>query len=262
MRFPTLFVSHGGGPWPWIEDMRAHFGRTAEWMRGVPSQLPGKPRAIVSVSGHWEAERFTVSAAARPPMVYDYYGFPPHTYQIRYAAPGAPELARRVRGLLQAAGLPEGEDAERGFDHGTFVPLALMFPDADVPVLSVSMRSSLDPAEHLALGAALAPLRDEGVFIMGSGLSYHNLRLFGPAGGAASREFEAWLTETVTQADAAKCGERLLAWRAAPSARVAHPREDHLVPLMVNAGAAGAERGRLAFSDDVWGVRMTSYWFG
>jgi len=262
MRFPTIFVSHGGGPWPWIDDMRAQFTRTAQWFEGLPKRLPARPRAILSVSAHWETDRFTVSTAPKPPMVYDYSGFPAHTYQIHYDAPGSPELAAQVRKLLADAGLPNGEDAERGFDHGTFVPVALMYPEADIPVVSLSLKSNLDPTEHLALGAALAPLRDEGVLILGSGLTYHNLRQFGPAGGPASEQFEDWLRDAVTQADPKARNERLIDWRSAPAARLSHPREDHLIPLMVNAGAAGADRGQLAFADTVWGVRMASYRFG
>jgi aromatic ring-opening dioxygenase catalytic subunit (LigB family) len=262
MRFPTYFISHGGGPWPWVDDMKVHFARTAEWLESLPQTLPSRPKAVVSVSGHWEAARFTVATAAQPPMVYDYSGFPPHTYQIKYSAPGSPELARQIEALLAAAGIDSSENPEQGFDHGTFVPLYLMFPKADVPVVSLSLKASLDPAEHLRMGAALAPLRDEGVLIMGSGLSYHNLRQFGPAGSEPSQQFESWLTDAVTAADPAERNRKLLEWRKAPAARISHPREDHLIPLMVTAGAAEHERGRLAFVDTVWGVRMASYAFG
>ena len=167
-----------------------------------------------------------------------------------------------MRQLIEGAGLPSREDAQRGFDHGTFVPLALMFPEADVPVVSLALNSSLDPLEHLKLGEALGPLRDEGVLIMGSGLSYHNLRNFGPAAGPVAEQFGGWLTEAATDADPQSRSRKLIDWRKAPSARAAHPREEHLIPLMVAAGAAGPDRGRTAFEDTVWGVKMISYGFG
>jgi len=264
MRMPALFVSHGGGPWPFIDEMRAEFARTEAWLRALPGTLPRTPKAIVSISGHWEAERFTVSSAARPPMIYDYYGFPPHTYRIQYPAPGSPEVAGRVRELLTAAGIECHDDPERGFDHGTFVPLALVYPDADVSVVSLSLRTNLDASEHLRMGEALVPLRDEDVLIMGSGLSYHNLRAMRstPSAGPVSERFEEWLTQAVQEPDAEARARQLAQWQLAPGARLAHPREDHLIPLLAAAGAAGGEAGRRIFLDRVWGIAMSSYQFG
>jgi len=262
-RFPVYFLSHGGGPWPWIEQMRGMYERTAREFAALPGRLPAKPTAILVVSGHWEASEFTVATAARPPMEYDYYGFPEHTYHIRYPAPGAPELAPRVRALLASAGVELDEDAQRGFDHGVFVPLSLMYPDADVPIMMLSMKSTYDPAEHLRLGQALAPLRDEGVLIVGSGLTYHNMRGFGRDESThAAAAFESWLGSAIAQPDAAARNALLLDWEQAPAARQAHPREDHLVPLMVVAGAAGADPGRALFVDHVMKVPMASYEFG
>ena len=264
MKLPTLFISHGGGPWPWIDERRVDFAGTLQWLQQLPGTLPEPPRAILSVSGHWEEPEFTVATSAQPPMVYDYYGFPEHTYRIEYSAPGSPELARRVHGLLAGAGVPAAEDAERGFDHGTFVPLAVMYPNAEVPIVSLSLRSSLNAAEHIRMGAALAPLREEGVLIVGSGLSYHNLRALrvSAIAGPVSEQFEAWLTRAVADPNAETRNSLLSRWTEAPAARQAHPREEHLIPLMVAAGAAGASRGHLAFQDHVWGVSMASYRFG
>ncbi|HEU4627478.1 MAG TPA: class III extradiol ring-cleavage dioxygenase [Steroidobacteraceae bacterium] len=263
MKLPTLFISHGGGPWPWIDERRADFAGTFGFLQRLPASLPAKPRAILSVSGHWEEAEFTVATSSQPPMVYDYYGFPEHTYHIRYAAPGSPELAQHVRGLLESAGIRVAEDAERGFDHGTFVPLAVMYPNADVPIVSLSLRSSLDASEHIRMGAALQPLRDEGVLIVGSGLSYHNLRALrmSPTAGPVSETFEAWLTRAVEERDTETRNALLSRWSEAPAARQAHPREEHLIPLMVAAGAAGTSQGHLAFRDHVWGVSMASYRF-
>lgn len=262
-RLPVYFISHGGGPWPWIEQMRGMYARTAAEFAALPARLPVKPTAILVVSGHWEAPAFTVSTAAQPPMEYDYYGFPEHTYHIRYPAPGAPALSSRVRELLSHAGIAVQEDAQRGFDHGVFVPLSLMYPEADIPVVMLSMKSSYDPAEHLRLGQALAPLRDEGVLIIGSGLTYHNMRGFGRDESTPVAEaFETWLNGAISQQDADKRNALLLDWEQGPGARQAHPREDHLVPLMVVAGAAEGDRGRALFIDHVMKVPMASYEFG
>lgn len=263
MRLPTLFISHGGGPWPFMNDRIEDFAGTFAYLQQIPATLPLAPTAILSVSGHWEEDRFTVSTSEHPPMVYDYYGFPEHTYHVRYPAPGSSTVAARVKQLLGGAGIEINEDAERGFDHGTFVPLAVMFPQAQIPVVSLSLHAGLSATEHLRMGAALAPLRDEGVLIMGSGLSYHNLRMLRmPAtAGPVSDQFEAWLTDAVTDPSPSSRAQRLSNWEQAPAARLAHPREEHLVPLMVAAGAAGDSRGRLDFQDRVWGVSMASYRF-
>ncbi|MGJ9416582.1 DODA-type extradiol aromatic ring-opening family dioxygenase [Massilia sp. CMS3.1] len=262
-RLPVYFISHGGGPWPWIEQMRGMYARTAREFAALPNRLPVKPKAILVVSGHWEASEFTVSSSARPPMEYDYSGFPEHTYHISYPAPGSPDLALRVCDLLAGAGVKVAQDAQRGFDHGVFVPLYLMYPDADIPVVMLSMKSNYDPAEHLRLGAALAPLRDEGVLIIGSGLTYHNMRGFGRDESTAVAEaFERWLNGAISQDSASVRNAMLVDWEQGPAARQAHPREDHLVPLMVVAGAAGEDRGRALFIDQVMKVPMASYAFG
>ena len=263
MRLPTLFLSHGGGPWPFMQDRRDDFAGTFAYLQKLPETLPEPPAAILSVSGHWEAPQFTVATSEHPPMVYDYYGFPEHTYRIQYPAPGSRVVAARVKELLGGAGIAIDEDPQRGFDHGTFVPLAVMYPKAQVPVVSLSLRASLSASEHLGMGAALAPLRDEGVLIVGSGLSYHNLRMLrmAAAAGPVSDQFEAWLTDAVCDPDPASRVQRLSRWAEAPAARLAHPREEHLVPLMVAAGAAAQSPGRLDFQDRVWGVSMASYRF-
>ncbi len=260
-RFPTFFVSHGGGPWPWIDGVREQYALTERALAGLAAGLPARPRAILVMSGHWECPAFTVATAAHPPMEYDYYGFPEHTYRIRYPAPGDPALAARVGSMLAAANIACGEDRARGFDHGTFVPLSLMYPQADVPVVVLSMRADYDPGAHLAVGRALAPLRAEGVLIVGSGLSYHDMRGFGRAeSGPVASAFEAWLYEAV--AEPGQRDTKLLRWADAPQARRAHPREDHLVPLMFAAGAADGDAGTRLVVDTVMQVAMASYRFG
>ena len=263
MKLPTLFISHGGGPWPFMKDRVEDFAGTFAYLQGLPATLPEQPAVVLSVSGHWEEPQFTVATSEHPPMVYDYYGFPEHTYRIQYPAPGSRAVASRVGELLRAAGISIKEDPVRGFDHGTFVPLAVMYPQAQVPVVSLSLRANLAASEHLRMGAALAPLRDEGVLIVGSGLSYHNLRALRMAAtaGPVSDQFEAWLTDAVSDPSASARTQRLSQWDQAPAARLAHPREEHLIPLMVAAGAAGESPGRLDFRERVWGVSMASYRF-
>ena len=262
-RLPTYFISHGGGPWPWMDEMAPAMQVLRASLADIPRQLGQTPKAVLMVTAHWEARAFTLGTHPQPGMVYDYGGFPPHTYQIQYPAPGTPALAQRVQTLLEAAGLPVAQDAQRGYDHGTFVPLAVMYPQADVPVLQMSLRAGLDPAEHLALGRALAPLRDEGVLIVGSGLSYHNLRAFGRAGQAPSQAFDAWL-QTTMAAPAAQRTQSLLDWEQAPAARICHPREEHLLPLMVAVGAAEADVASCVYHEDgiFGGVTASSFRLG
>ena len=265
-RMPVAFVPHGGGPWPFV-DMgigdRAGLEGLAAYLRGVRELPPAPPRALLVVSAHWEAPVPTLTTGPRPPLLYDYYGFPPESYTLTWPAPGDPALAARVRTLLDEAGIPSAGDERRGFDHGTFVPLKLTYPAAELPTVQLSLRQGLDPAEHLALGRAIAPLRDEGVFIVGSGMTYHDLRsFFRPAvAGPVSETFDAWLREATTR-ESAQRDRRLVAWEDAPAARQAHPREEHLLPLMVVAGAAGEDRGRLAYNGTFMGVRLSAYHFG
>ncbi|HEX8127775.1 MAG TPA: class III extradiol ring-cleavage dioxygenase, partial [Pyrinomonadaceae bacterium] len=194
----------------------------------------------------------------------DYSGFPAHTYHIKYGAPGSPEVARRVQELLASARIGTHADALRGFDHGVYAPLAVAYPAADVPVLQLSIRGDYDPEAHLAAGRALAPLREEGVLILASGLSYHNLRQFDARAKVPSREFDEWLTATVCGAKAEERNRLLRDWQSAPSARAAHPREDHLMPLMVAAGAAEAEAGVRVYHEDAFfgGITVSSFRFG
>jgi aromatic ring-opening dioxygenase catalytic subunit (LigB family) len=236
----------------------------AGFLRGIAGTLPQAPRAILVVTAHWQEADFTVGSAAQPGMLYDYFGFPPHTYELRYPAPGEPALAARVASLLATAGLAARTDGERGFDHGTFIPLLLMFEKADVPVVQLSLRHDLDPAAHLQAGRALAPLRDEGVLIVGSGMSFHNMRGYGdPRFAPVSDTFDAWLTEACTAPPAERTAA-LTAWEQAPQARLCHPprAEEHLLPLMVAAGAADLDPGRKVFSDRVMETTLSAFRFG
>lgn len=264
-RMPVVYLPHGGGPWPWMNGNFFGGGTYDElraWLQALPNVPPAPPRAILMISAHWEESVPTVSTAANPGMFYDYYGFPEETYTISWPAPGEPALAGRVRELLGAAGFTTNADAERGYDHGTFVPLAVAYPEAKIPTVQLSLVKGLDPATHIKMGQALAPLRDEGVFIVASGMSYHNMRGFGSAQGAqASEVFDAWLQQAAT-GDAATRDAALTAWAQAPAARASHPREEHLLPLMVAAGAAGADVGTVPFSGSLLGTRVSAVRFG
>lgn len=262
---PTVYVPHGGGPWPFVElgfGDKAGDEALAAYLRSVREVPKARPEALLVISAHWEEPVPTVTTSPHPPMLYDYYGFPQESYQITWPAPGDPALAARVRSLLEKAGFQTAEDPVRGFDHGTFVPLKLAYPEAEVPTVQLSLIHGLDPAEHLRLGRALAPLRDEGVFIAGSGMPFHNMRGFNdPRGLAVSEQFDAWLREAAVQAPAER-DARLIQWARAPAARLAHPREEHLLPLMVVAGAAGEDRGAVAYSGRYAGVQLSGYQFG
>ena len=260
---PTYYIPHGGGPWPFMPERAAALGSLAAFLRGLLAAGATAPRAIVVVSGHWEEPVPTVSSRPDYSMLYDYYGFPEDTYRLQYPAPGSPAVAREVVDALAAAGLPSATEHERGYDHGVFVPFMLVAPDATIPVVPLSLVAGLDPARHIALGRALAPLRHDRILIVGSGMSFHNLRaLFGGADVLArSSRFDAWLNDAVT-GDPALRDARLTAWSSAPEARFAHPREEHLLPLMVAAGAAEGEAGQRVFNDEVMGAATSGFRFG
>ncbi len=263
-RQPAIFLPHGGGPcffmdWSW--GPADTWNKTQQFLESIQRRLPAQPRAMVVVSGHWEEPAFTASAAASPELIYDYTGFPADTYQLKWPAPGDPQLAARIAGLLKDAGMPSAQSPDRGFDHGVFVPLKVAFPEARIPTVSLSLAASLDPALHLAAGRALAPLRDEGVLIVASGMSFHNLRgYYRPETPERARAFDQWLTEAVQQPGEERA-RRLTDWRNAPYAAYAHPREEHLIPLMVATGAGGEAPGQRIFADAPMAAALSAYRF-
>jgi aromatic ring-opening dioxygenase catalytic subunit (LigB family) len=263
-RMPVLFIPHGGGPWPFVDlgFPREEVDRLAGYLRTLPQVTKTRPKALLVISAHWEEPVPTVMSAERPPLLYDYYGFPPEAYAITWPAPGEPAVAARVLSLLRAAGIEGASNGERGFDHGTFIPFKVAYPDADIPTVQLSLRSDLGPAEHLALGRAIAPLRDEGIFIVGSGMSFHNMRGFrDPRSGPLSQSFDDWLSETVALPSDER-DRRLAHWEEAPQARYVHPREEHLLPLMVAAGAAGDDRGTVPYRGTFMGTHISAVAFG
>jgi aromatic ring-opening dioxygenase catalytic subunit (LigB family) len=265
-RLPTYFLSHGGGPWPYLEGpFRQMFNQLEQSLKDIRRELGNAPRAALVISGHWEEDGFAISSAAEPGMVYDYGGFPAHTYEIRYRAPGSPELAARVQQLLAEGGISSRLDPERGYDHGTFSMMKPLYPEEDLPVVQLSIDRRYDPSLHLRLGRLLAPLRDEGVLIIGSGLSYHNLRdARDPSAIPVSAAFDAWLQDTQVAGSATDRSQRLIDWETAPMAREAHPQEDHLIPLMAVVGAAEDEPGAAVYhqKDLFGGVTASSFRFG
>jgi aromatic ring-opening dioxygenase catalytic subunit (LigB family) len=262
---PTLFVPHGGGPCFFMDwNPPDAWDRMGAWLRSVPDLVGVRPKAVLVVSAHWEEPAFTVNTQAAPGLLYDYYGFPEHTYRLSYPAPGSPALAAQVREHLETADLPTAEEHRRGLDHGVFIPFKLIYPAADIPVVQLSLRAGLDPAEHIAAGRALAPLRDQGVLIVGTGMSYHNMRRFRFDGSGLdpdSVRFDTWLTETVALPSHERA-QRLIGWAQAPGGRASHPEEEHLIPLHVVAGAAGEDVGRRTFHDQVLGSAQSAFMFG
>lgn len=242
MNQQVFFIPHGGGPLP-LMDHDSQQGLIT-LLRGLERQI-ARSRAIVVITAHWEAEIVHFSGASQPPLLFDYYNFPPETYDYVYPAPGAPDLAREASALLAAAGIKSVIDPERGFDHGTFVPMMLVRPLADIPILQMSLLASLDPDAHMALGRALAPLLKQDVTIIGSGLSFHNLGALlrgQPMTGSEDDAFDSWLGDTLTspKRDDVQRARNLSRWSEAPGARFCHPREEHLLPLHVCFGAASA----------------------
>lgn len=264
MRQPTYFIPHGGGPCFFMDwNPPDTWDQLAGFLRGIVPGLDERPRAILCITAHWEAEAFTLSAGRQPDLLFDYHGFPPHTYRLEWPVPGDPALAMRAAQLLGEAGIASKLDSERGYDHGVFVPLKVALPDADIPTVQMSIHASLDASLHLAAGRALAPLRDEGVLIVGSGLSYHNMRgLMGNARAPGSTEFDEWLTQAAT--GPADARDAVLAdWAKAPGARPSHPREEHLVPVFVAAGAGAGDRGKRVFHQpDLMNAAVSAYRFG
>ncbi len=240
MKFPSIFINHGGGPLPLLGRQSA----LVESMKQVVDEFLPKeePKAIIVLSAHWESDPIKMTSAVNPKMYYDYYGFPPETYQYQYPAPGSPELAQRIHELLESNDLDSELDESRGYDHGVFIPLMIMYPEANIPVVCVSLHESLDAELNMRIGQSLAPLREEGILILGSGYSFHNMKaFFNPSEATinASNDFNQWLKATILGNDSNYL-EKLKHWKNAPGGQMCHPREEHLIPLLMAAAAGGA----------------------
>lgn len=261
---PTYYLSHGGGPWPWMPSAAPAYAVLDASLKVLRRELDERPRAALVVTAHWETEDFAFSSAQQPGMIYDYNGFPPETYEISYPAPGLPALAQQAAELLHVGGMKADLDLARGFDHGTFSLMQAIYPEAQMPIVQMSIGKHYDPQRHIEAGKLLAPLRDDGVVIIGSGLSFHNLRAMGPQGRDASRQFDAWLQEALIGKNGADRAKAITDWEQAPAARLVHPREDHLMPLHVAVGAAVEEAAHLSYhQDDFFGaITASSFRFG
>ncbi len=267
-KLPVFFIPHGGGPWNVMDDSMGDpegYGKLTEYLKKLGQEFGRKARSLLIISAHWEEPLPTVHFGKNPGMYYDYYGFPEFTYHIRWDAPGNPDLAADVDQLLRASGFKTAHETGRGYDHGTFVPMMVAFPEANIPTVQLSLVQGLDPAIHVAIGKALEPLRSEDVLIICSGMSYHNMRGFMAGGnyvGRVSKQFDDWLTAAIETKDIEKRNELLIHWKDAPAALESHPRSEHLVPLFVAAGAAGEDFGYKNFSGTIMGATVSSFKFG
>lgn len=266
-KLPAYFIPHGGGPWNVMDDAfgdPAGYGSLRNYLEDLGMEYKNNIKAILIISGHWEEAVPTIYFSVNPPLYYDYYGFPDFTYNLHWPTPGSPELAFQVEKLLTVAGFTTARETRRGFDHGTFVPLMISFPEAKIPVVQLSLVKGLDPSVHIAIGKALEALRSEGVLIIGSGMSYHNMQGFMSGSSSAagnSKQFNEWLTHTIEISDPEKRNETLINWKKAPKALDSHPRSEHLAPLFTVAGAAGTGKGALDYSGSLMGVSVTGYKF-
>jgi 4,5-DOPA dioxygenase extradiol len=255
-----VYLSHGGGPLPILGD--PSHKAMVDFILQLPAQLK-KPSAIIVISAHWEESTATLLGAQNPSMLYDYYGFPDEAYTITYPTPGSPELAKRITGLLSKNNIPAHIDSHRGFDHGLFVPLKLMYPQADIPSLQLSLLRGLSPTMHIALGKAMRELMHENILVVGSGFSFHNMNAFSWDGinepDPANDAFQNWLIETcIGPISQSEREQRLIEWSKAPSARYCHPREEHLLPLHVCLAMAN-KPATLIFDDNILGKRAVAF---
>lgn len=262
-RFPTYYLSHGGGPWPFMSGaFRAIFRVLEQSLADIPQQLPRTPNAVLIISAHWEQETLSVSCAKQQGMLHDYFGFPDELYRVSYPAPGQPEIAEQVATLLESKGWQVKRNSTHALDHGVFSLLKPMYPAANIPVVQLSLRTSLDAREHFAIGQALAPLRDRGVLILASGQSYHNLQARGKNARFFSEMFDRWLRQTLLLKKSDERAEALFSWELAPAALNAHPRSEHFIPLMVATGAAAEEKAHCVFGDYIADFATSGYRFG
>jgi aromatic ring-opening dioxygenase catalytic subunit (LigB family) len=246
-----------------MDDPQGLWTKMGDYLRGIDDSLGVRPKAILVISGHWETSSPAVLNVPTHSLLFDYHGFPKHTYELTYPAPGSAEVASRTRELLAKAGMKTVEEHTRGLDHGVFVPFKLIYPNADVPIVQLSLQENFDTGEHLAIGRALESLRDEEVLIVGSGMSFHNLRAFFSMDARVIQEaeaFDGWLRNTLS--DIRNREQELISWRKAPGAVSAHPTPEHLLPLMVAAGAAEGEPATVSYHEPLLGKPISAFQFG
>ncbi|MBK8814844.1 MAG: dioxygenase [Methylococcaceae bacterium] len=258
---PVVFIPHGAGPLPLLGD-KNHQEMIAFLQEITPSL--GKPSAILVISAHWETAHPTITSGDFPSLIYDYSGFPKESYEIEYAVPGSPDLAKKIFKLLEKAGIEAKLDNQRGFDHGLFVPLKLMYPQANIPCVQLSLVKGLDPTEHIRIGKALSELRRENVLVIGSGFSFHNIQGFFASSSteirAMNNAFEKWLLDTCSNKSYSENERerRLINWENAPAARYCHPREEHLMPLHICYGITGTA-AKQSFEINIMEKKASAY---
>ncbi len=257
---PVLFLPHGGGPLPLLEDENHR-----EMLKFFHEIIPklGVPAAIIIISAHWEEEIVTITSGENPSLIYDYYGFPDEAYTVEYPAAGDPVLAQKIANLLRENGIESKLSDQRGFDHGVFVPLKILFPQANIPCVQLSLLNNLDPESHLKIGKALSKLRSEKTLIIGSGLSFHNMQSLMSQQNSLDQkneEFEMWLIDACTNLNYASSvrEQKLIKWSEAPFARYCQPREEHLLPLHVCVGAGGSA-AKLVFAGKIMGKKTSAF---
>lgn len=261
---PVIFVPHGGGPLPLLNDP-GHAELTS-FFKQLGKNIK-RPSAILMISAHWEEGQVSITSGSNPQMIYDYYGFPPESYTIKYPAPGEPELASTIYYHLAQKNIPVQLNEKRGFDHGMYVPLLLMYPEADIPTIQITIYKNMDPAKHIELGRALAEIRkSEDLLIIGSGMSFHNIPTFfsnDPVSNQRSEAFDKWLVDALTNKayDFSKREELLNNWTQAPHARFSHPREDHLMPLLMCFGISEFSNApaEVVYDGYVMGKKVSSF---
>ena len=267
-KLPAYFIPHGGGPWHVMDDAFGDpegYGKLKKYLEDLGKNYKDRINAVLVISGHWEEPVPTIYSSESLALFYDYYGFPEFTYKLQWPAKGDAGLALQVEKLLKTSGFRTDMDDKRGYDHGTFVPMMVAFPDVNVPVVQLSLIKGLNPQTHIKMGKALEPLRKEGVLIIGSGMSYHNMQGFmseSLTGASASKQFDEWLTRSVEKNNAIKRNELLVNWEKAPKARESHPRSEHLAPLFVIAGAAGDDTAIRDYSGLLMSINISGYKFG
>jgi len=258
---PVMYIPHGGGPLPLFGD-KGHL-KLINFLSTV-SQHFKRPSAILIISAHWEENNPTIINANKHSLFYDYYGFPEESYQVKYPVSGHPDLANEIFQLLEHNNLNPQLDNNRGLDHGVFVPLKLIYPNADIPCVQLSLLNSLDPLDHIKMGKALAELRKKNILIIGSGLSFHNMRALmaypNNSNDLQNEAFQLWLINTCTDHDISETErmDKLTSWEKIPSARYAHPREEHLLPLHVCYGMC-QNPAKLIFNDEILGEKACAF---
>lgn len=257
---PVLFIPHGGGPLPLFKE-KGHL-TMIDFLKEI-TPLLGEPSAILLISAHWEEDKVTITGGDKPPLIYDYYNFPEAAYKIEYPAPGSPDLANKIQNILTDAGIGSRIDKERGFDHGMFVPLKIMYPNAMIPCVQLSLVNNLDSEIHLKIGKTLTELRKENVLVIGSRFTFHNMKaIMSPEGFDRNKNkaFEDWLIETCTSTDFSsnERTERLKGWKSAPFAEYCHPREEHLIPLHACAGFSHSV-AKLVFEGEIAGIKSSAF---